>query len=324
MSGTMRAVVQDRYGPPADVLRAADVAAPLPGPGEVLVRVRAASVNAADWHLVRGAPVFVRLASGLRRPKHPIPGTDVAGVVEAVAAGVTRLRPGDEVLGWCNGAFAEQAVAPEDHFVARPPAITFEQAAAVPLAATTALQGLRDRAGLRAGQSVLVIGASGGVGTFAVQIAKALGAEVTGACSARNVELVRSIGADHVVDYAREDVTAGPARYDVIFQLGGTASPLALRHRLNPGGTLVLSSGQGRLSGLDRIAKAALASPFVGRRLVPFLATWKPADLAAVAELLAAGTVVPVVDRTYPLAETPAAVTYVEAGHTRGKVVITL
>ncbi len=319
----MKAITQDRYGAPDEVLRLTELDPPAVGDGDVLVRVRAASVNAADWHIVRGSPFLVRFSTGLRRPKHPVPGTDVAGVVEAVGGSVTRFRPGDEVFGWCNGAFAEYGCAGEDHFVAKPAGLTFEQAAAVPLAAMTALQGLRDRGRVQAGQRVLVIGASGGVGTFAVQIAKAFGAEVAGVCSTRNVEMVRSIGADIVIDYTREDVIPGGQPYDVIFQLAGTHSPAHLRRGLTPKGVLVLSSGQGRLAGLDRIATASLTSPFVGQRLVPFLATWVHADLVALEELLRPGKVTPVIDRAYPLGETPEAVRYVEAGHTQGKVVIT-
>ncbi len=319
----MKAITQDRYGAPEEVLRLTELDPPAVGDGDVLVRVRAASVNAADWHIVRGSPFLVRFSTGLRRPKHPVPGTDVAGVVETVGGGVTRFRPGDEVFGWCNGAFAEYGCAGEAHFVAKPAGLTFEQAAAVPLAAMTALQGLRDRGRVQAGQKVLVIGASGGVGTFAVQIAKAFGAEVAGVCSTRNVEMVRSIGADRVIDYTREDVIPRGQRYDVIFQLAGTHSPSHLRRGLTPNGVLVLSSGQGRAAGLDRIAKASLTSPFVGQRMVPFLATWEHADLVALEELLRPGKVTPVIDRAYPLEETPKAVRYVEVGHTQGKVVIT-
>jgi NADPH:quinone reductase-like Zn-dependent oxidoreductase len=319
----MKAITQDRYGEPEEVLRLTELDPPAVGDGDVLVRVRAASINAADWHVVRGSPFLVRFSTGLRRPKHPVPGTDVAGVVETVGASVTRFRPGDEVFGWCNGAFAEYGCAGEAHFVAKPADLTFEQAAAVPLAAMTALQGLRDRGRVQAGQKVLVIGASGGVGTFAVQIAKAFGAEVAGVCSSRNVEMVRSIGADRVIDYTREDVIPRGQRYDVIFQLAGTHSPSHLRRGLTPTGVLVLSSGQGRLAGLDRIARASLTSPFVSQRLVPFLATWEHADLVALEELLRQGKVTPVIDRAYPLDETPKAVRYVEAGHTQGKVVIT-
>lgn len=320
----MKAIVQHKYGAPEAVLELQDIDQPVLGDDEVLVRVQAASVNPADWHLMRGSPYVVRLAGyGLRRPKNPVPGTDVAGVVDAVGKDVTRHRPGDEVFGWCRGAFAEYACAAEGQFVPKPANITFEQAAAIPIAATTALQGLRDKGQLRPGQTVLVIGASGGVGTFAVQIAKALGAEVTGVCSTRNMEMVRSIGADHVIDYSREDFIRGGQRYDLVFQLAGTRSPSDCRRALNPKGTLVLSSGDGRLSGIDRIVTAMLSSPFVSQRLVTWVARMSNGDLLTLTGLIEAGEVTPVIDRTYALSETLAAIRYLEEGHARGKVVIT-
>lgn len=320
----MKAIVQHKYGGPEAVLELKDIDQPMLGSDDVLVRVQAASVNPADWHVMRGSPYFIRLAGyGLRRPKNPVPGIDVAGVVDAVGKDVTRLRPGDEVFGWCRGAYAEYACAAEDHFVPKPANITFEQAAAIPIAATTALQGLRDKGQLRPGQTVLVIGASGGVGTFAVQIAKALGAEVTGVCSTRNVEMVRSIGADHVIDYTREDFIGGEKRYDLIFQLAGTRSPSDCRRALTPKGTLVLCSGDGRLSGIDRIVTAMVSSPFVSQRLVTWVSTINSGDLLTLTGLIEAGEVTPVIDRTYALSETPAAILYLEEGHTRGKVVIT-
>jgi len=297
----MKAIVQDRYGSP-DVLELREIDKPLVEDDDVLLGVHAASVNPADWHFMRGSPFFLRLAGfGLRRPKNPVRGTDVSGVVEAVGKNVRRLRPGDEVFGWCQGAYAEYSRAPEDQFVPKPANLTFEQAAAIPIAATTALQGLRDLGKLRAGQTILVIGASGGVGTFAVQIAKALGAEVTGVCSTRNVELVRSLGADHVVDYTREDFIGGEQRYDLIFQLAGTRSPLECRRALTPKGTLVPSSGDGRLSGVDRMVKAMVSSPFVSQRFVMGIATLNNADLVALTGLIEAGKVTPVIDRTYTL-----------------------
>jgi len=319
----MKAIVQRRYGSP-DLLRLREIDKPVVGDGQVLVRVRAASANAADWHIVTGSPFVMRFVVGLRRPKSPVPGIDVAGEVEAVGANVTQLRPGDQVFGTCDGAFAEYACAGEDHFAPRPANLTFEQAAAVPLAAITALQGLRDVGHVQPGQKVLVIGASGGVGTFAVQIARAFGAQVDGECSTGNVEMVRSIGADRVFDYTREDVTRGPTRYDVILQLGGTRSPSALRRVLAPGGTLVLSSGAGRFAGIDRIIRARVMSPFTGQRLTTFLAKETRADLLVLTELILAGKVTPVIDRTYVLSETPAAISYPQGGHTRGKVVITI
>jgi len=317
----MKAIVHRRYGPP-DVLRLEDLPEPKPGAGEVLVRVRAASIFAGDLYAVRGAPFFVRFATGLRRPRNPIPGIDLAGVVEGTGPGVTDLRAGDEVFGFAAGSLAELACVPADHLVRRPENLTIEQAAAVPEAGMTALQGLRDHGRVRAGQRVLVIGASGGVGTFAVQIAKALGAEVTGVCGPANLELVRSIGADHVLDHTRTDVTTAVARYDVILQLAGTASPRRLRRALAPGGTLVLSSGQGRVAGVDRILAAIVLNPFVRERLAVFVTKENGTDLGILAEMLAAGQVRPVIDRTYLLAEAAEAFRYLEAGHAHGKVVI--
>jgi len=319
----MKAIVQRRYGSPGH-LRLREIDKPVVRDGEVLVRVRAASVNAADWHVVTGRPFVMRFVVGLRRPKSPVPGMDVAGEVEAVGANVSQLRPGDQVFGSCDGAFAEYACAGADRFAPKPTNLTFEQAAAVPLAALTALQGLRDHGRVQPGQKVLIIGASGGVGTFAVQIAKAFGSEVDGECSTSNVEMVRSIGADHVIDYTREDLTRGGKRYDFIFQLGGTRSPWDLRRALAPRGTLLLSSGAGRFAGIDRIISARVLSLFAGQRLTTFLAKENRADLLVLKELIEAGKVTPVIDRTYGLSETPAAIRYLEAGHTRGKVVLTI
>jgi len=319
----MKAIVHRRYGPP-DVLTLEELPRPEPGPGEVLVRVRAASVFAGDWHVVRGAPFFVRFETGLRRPRNPIPGIDLAGVVEGTGPEVTDLRTGDEVFGFASGSLAELVCVPADHLARLPRNLTFEQAAAVPEAGMTALQGLRDQGRVRAGQRVLVIGASGGVGTFAVQIAKALGAEVTGVCGPANAELVRSIGADHVVDYTRTDVTTAAARYDVILQLAGTASPRRLRRALEPGGTLVLSSGEGRLAGVDRILAAIVLNPFVRERIAVFVTKENGTDLGILADMLAAGQVTPVIDRTYPLAKAGEALAYLEAGHARGKVVVAI
>ena len=317
----MKAILQRQYGPP-DLLTLEELSRPAPGPGEVLVRVRAASVFAGDLHAVRGTPLFVRLQTGLRRPRNPIPGIDLAGVVEGTGPGVTELRTGDEVFGFASGSLAELVCVPADHLARLPRSLTFEQAAAVPEAGMTALQGLRDRGRVRAGQRVLVIGASGGVGTFAVQIAKALGAEVTGVCGPANAELVRSIGAAHVVDYTRTDVTTAGTRYDVIFQVAGTASPRRLRRVLVPGGTLVLSSGEGRVAGVDRIFTAVALNPFVRERLVVFATKENGTDLGILAGMMEAGQVTPVIDRTYPLAKAAEALAYLEAGHARGKVVI--
>ena len=317
----MKAIVQRRYGPP-EVLALEELPTPQPGPGEVRVDVRAASVFAGDWHVVRGAPFFVRLATGLRRPRNPVPGIDVAGLVDAIGSGVTDLSVGDEVFGYAAGSLAESVCVPSDQLRAVPGNLSLAEAATLPETGMTALQALRDHGRVEAGQRVLIIGASGGVGTFAVQIAKAFGAEVTGVCGPTNLELVRSIGADHVVDYTRTDVAAADDRYDVIVQLAGTTSPRRLRRALAPGGTLVLSSGQGRLSGIDRVVTAILLNPFVRERLAVFVTRENGADLATLAGLVAAGQVRPVIDRTYPLADTADALRYLEAGHARGKVVI--
>ncbi|MGW4895482.1 NAD(P)-dependent alcohol dehydrogenase [Kitasatospora sp. NPDC004240] len=327
----MKAVVQDRYGPP-DVLRVEEVERPAVADGEVLVRVHAAAVNARDWHIVRGDPKVARLAFGRGRPKARIRGRDFAGRVEAVGAGVRRLRPGDEVfgdLGDADGAFAEYVAAPEHLVCPKPAGLTFAQAAALPLAGNTALMGLRDVGGLREGQRVLVNGASGGVGTFAVQIAKALGAEVTGVCSTRNLELVRSLGADHLVDYTREDFTRGGGRYDLVLDLVGNRSLAEYGRALAPGGTLVLSGGGvfegGSLFGpVGLILRARLLSPFLRRRIL--VLTEKPGgeNLATLGELAGSGRVTPVIDRTYPLEQVPEAIRYLEVEHARAKVVITL
>jgi len=295
---------------------------------EVLVRVRAASANPRDWHIMRGLPSFMRLQFGLRRPKTTALGSDMAGQVEAVGKHVTRFRPGDEVFAFVlAGGFAEYTCVPEDFLGLKPANLTFEQAATVPLAALTALQGLRDHGRIQPGQKVLIIGASGGVGTFAVQIAKWLGADVTGVCSTRNLDLVRSIGADHVIDYTQEDFTRSGQKYDLILQLAGTRSPSDCRRALTSKGTLLLSSGEsdGRWIGpIDRIIKAVVLSPFVGQRLVSFEAKRSGEDLQVLKELIEAGKVSPVIDRTYSLGETPEAIRYLEEGHARGKVVITV
>ncbi len=324
----MKAIVQDRYGPP-DVLEYREVDRPAPGDHEVLVRIRAAAVNAADWHLMRGDPYVARLALGVRRPKVRIRGRDFAGTVEAVGRAVTGLRPGDEVYGEADAAFAEYVCAPATAVDLKPANLTFEQAAAVPLAGNTALMGLRDLGRLRPGQSVLVNGASGGVGTFAVQIAKALGAEVTGVCSTRNAELVRSLGADHVVDYTREDFTRTGRTHDLVFDLVGNHSLAGFRRALAPGGTLVLSGGGlsegGSLFGpMGLLVKGQALSRFVGYRLLVLTAEPRRENLAALRELLESGQVTPVVDRSFPLAEAAEAIRYLEVEHARAKVVITV
>jgi NADPH:quinone reductase-like Zn-dependent oxidoreductase len=326
----MKAFVCNEYGPPG-ALRLEEVATPVVADDAALVRVDATSVNSADWHMIRGDPYIARLSFGLRRPKNPIPGCDLVGRVEAVGDGVTTLQPGDEVFaspfGRGFGAFAERASVRADLLALKPANLSSEQAAAVPVAGMTALQGLRDQGRVEPGKKVLVVGASGGVGTFAVQIAKALGAEVTGVCSTRNVDMVRSIGADHVVDYTQEDFTRDERRYDVIFQLAGTQSPLACRRALTSKGTLVLSSGEssGRWIGpLVRPLQALLLSPFVGQRLISFTVKPNGDDLRFLTELIEAGTVTPVIDRTYSFGELPEAIRYLEQGHARGKVIVTV
>jgi NADPH:quinone reductase-like Zn-dependent oxidoreductase len=317
----MQAIVQDEYGS-ADTLETRDIPKPQVADDEVLVRVRAASIHLGDWILMTGRPYVMRAATGLRRPKNRVPGTDIAGTVEAVGKDVRELRPGDDVFGWCTGAFAEYARAPEDQLVRKPASLTFEQAAAVGLSATTALQLLRDDGNLQPGQTVLVNGASGGVGTFAVQIAKAFGAEVTGVTSTKNVEIVRSIGADHVIDYTSEDFTNGGRRYDLILDNVGNRSMSATRRALNPNGTL-LSNGGGHADGkLWRVIKTAVVSMFVRQQGRPSVKTQNRADLIALAELVEAGKLTPVIDKTYPLGDTPKAISHVAAGHARGTVVI--
>ncbi|WLW50082.1 NAD(P)-dependent alcohol dehydrogenase [Streptomyces sp. YU58] len=324
----MKAVVQDRYGS-ADTLEFRDVDRPVPSAGEVLVRVRAAAVNAYDWHLMRGDPRIARLALGLRAPRAKIRGRDFAGVVEAVGGGVTGLRPGEEVYGEADGAFAEYVCARDGMVGPKPSGLTFEQAAAMPLAANTALIGLRDVARLRAGQSVLVNGASGGVGTFAVQLAKVYGAEVTGVCSTRNVDLVRSLGADRVLDYTREDFTRAGHRYDVVLDLVGNRSLGEFRRALTPTGTLVLSGGGmyegGSLIGpMGLFFKRRLVSPFVRQRLLELPAKASKQNLAVLREFAEAGKIAPVIERTYPLAEAAEAIRHLEVAHARAKIVVTV
>jgi NADPH:quinone reductase-like Zn-dependent oxidoreductase len=323
----MKAITNHGYGSPDD-LELREIEELVAKDDEVLVRVRGASANPRDWHLMRGLPYIVRPQIGLRSPKSDVLGSDIAGQVEAVGKDVTRFRPGDEVFAHVlEGGFAEYVCVSQDVLSLKPANLTFEEAAAVPLAALTALQGLRDHGRIRSGQKVLIVGASGGVGTFAVQIAKLFGADVTGVCSTRNVELVRSIGADHVIDYTREDFTEKGQRYDLILQLGGTTSPSDCRRALTSEGTLLLSSGDssGRWIGpVGRIIKAAVLSPFVSQRLAAFEAKRSSEDLQFLKELIEAGAVKPVIERTYPLSETPEAIRRVETGHVRGKVVITV
>jgi len=323
----MKAAVYTRYGPPNVVVQIADVEMPVPKDNEVLIQVRAASVNPLDWHFMRGTPYFVRIMTGLRKPKITRLGVDVAGQVEAVGGNITQFKPGDEVFGSCQGAFAEYVCAPESALVTKPNNVTFEQAASAPVAAFTALQGLRDKGQIRPGQKVLINGAAGGVGTFAVQIAKSFGAEVTGVCSTRNVDMVRSIGADRVIDYTQEDFTKRGQRYDLIFDCVGNHSLSACRRVLNVKGICVMvgdRSGRGMIGVLARLIAALVLSWFVSQKLVTFLARPSKADLSIMRELMATGKVRPVIDKRYRLNEVPDAIRYLEEGHARGKVVITL
>jgi NADPH:quinone reductase-like Zn-dependent oxidoreductase len=317
----MQAIIQDRYGA-AEVLEARDIDRPAIGDDEVLVRVRAASVHVGDWILMTGVPYVMRMGTGLSKPKSPVPGTDIAGTVEAVGTRVQSLRPGDDVFGWCTGAFAEYARAPEDQLVKKPANLTFEQAAAVGVSASTALQLLRDDAKVQPGQKVLINGASGGVGTFAVQIAKAFGAEVTGVCSTKNLELVRSIGADHVIDYTQQNFRDGDERYDFILDNVGDRSMADTRRALTPNGTL-LSNGGGHAAGkLGRTIRGFLASLVVRQQARPSVKTQNRSDLIALKELVEAGQVRPVIGGTYPLSQTAEAISQVAAGHARGTLVI--
>jgi NADPH:quinone reductase-like Zn-dependent oxidoreductase len=323
----MKAIVQDEYGS-ADVLELRDIDKPKIADDEVLVHVHAAGVGRDVWHVMRGLPYPIRLAGyGLRAPKNPVIGSDVAGVVETVGDKVSRFRPGDEVFGIGKGSYAEYARAPEDKLAPKPTNLTFEQAAVVAIMGSTALQALRDQGKVRQGQEVLIIGASGGVGTYAVQIAKAFGANVTGVCSTQKVEMVLSIGADHVIDYKREDFAEGDQRYDLILDIGGNSSLARLRRALAPKGTLVIVGGEGGgrwLGGLDRQLRATMLSPFVGQKLGAFVSTPNHEDLLVLKELIESEKVTPIIDRTYPLAEVPEAIRYLEGGHARGKVLITV
>ena len=326
----MKAIVRDSYGSP-DVLELTDINKPEPADDEVLLRVHAASINPADWHFLRGIPYIARMQFGLRKPKDSILGCDVAGYIEAVGNNVTMLQPGEEVFGspfmHGLGAFAEWVCISEDLLAPKPATLSFEQAAAVPVAASTALQALRDHGQIEPGHKVLIIGASGGVGTFAVQIAKSFNAEVSGVCSTRNVEMVRSLGADHVIDYTVEDFTRSGRKYDLIFQLAGTLSPSECRSALTPKGTLVLSSGEseGRWIGpVERVIKALVLSPFVSQKMASFTVKPNKEDLQLLKQFIEDGTLTPVIDRTYPLAQLPEAIRYLEEGHAQGKVIITV
>lgn len=322
---TMKAMVYRRYGSP-DVLQLHEVPKPAVKDGDVLVRVHAAALNPLDWHLLRGKPYIVRPTSGWRTPKRNVPGVDVAGVVEAVGREVTQLKPGDEVFGEKSRACAEYVCGPEKLFVHRPANLTLAQAAAVPVGAVTALQSLREKGNVQRGQKVLVNGASGGVGTFTVQLARMFGAEVTGVCSTPNVELVRSLGAEHVIDYTREDFTRSRNRYDLVIDNAGNHSLLSMRRVLTPTGTLVLvGASKGNWVGpITRILGAQQLSRFGDRKIVGMLTDIAREDLLFVKELIEAGTITPVIDRTYPLSETADALRYLETMRARGKVVITV
>jgi NADPH:quinone reductase-like Zn-dependent oxidoreductase len=324
----MKAIVQDEYGEAGDVLSLSEIDRPGIGDDEVSLRVHAAGVDRGVWHIMAGLPYPIRLAGyGFRAPKTRVRGREVAGRVEAVGRDVTGFASGDEVFGIGEGCFAEYAYAKAGKLAPKPGNLTFEQAAACPISGLTALQAVRDRGQVRSGQKVLVIGASGGVGTFAVQIAKAFDAEVTGVCHTTKVDLVRSLGADHVIDYTRTDITDGGRRYDVIIDLGGHRSLTRLRRALTPHGTLAIVGSEtgGRiLGGFDRTLRAPVLSLFVGQKLGGVTNSENARDLVALTELIESGKVTPAIDRTFPLAETPAAVQYMTDGHARGKVVITL
>jgi len=322
----VKAIIRDAYGS-VDVLRLADIDQSVAGDADVLVRVHAAGVDQGVWHLMTGTPYVMRLAGfGIRAPKNPLLGYDVAGRVEAVGAQVTEFQTGQEVFGTCRGSFAEYAVARPDRLLSKPDNVSFEQAAAVPISGYAALQAVRQHGGVRPGQRVLIIGAGGGVGTLAVQIAKAEGAEVTGVCSGSKTELVRSVGADHVIDYTREDFADGRNRYDVILDIAGNRSLSELRRALTQRGTLVIVGGEdaGNWLGVRRQLRAAALSPFVRQKLGFFISKERRQDLEELRRLLEAGTIRPVVDRTFPLEEVPAAIRYLRDGHARGKVVITI
>lgn len=334
----MKAIVQRTYGTPAEVLELQDIERPGVEPGQVLVRVRATTVAGDDWHLMRGLPYFARLGMGLRKPARLVPGLDLAGTVEAVGEGVTSFAPGDEVFGWGSGTFAEFVAVPEQHIVRKPANLSFEQAASVPIVAFTALQALRDKGRIQPGQDVLVIGASGGVGSMAVQMARAFGASVTGVASARNTELVRSLGADHVVDYATHDYLAEPDRYDLIIDMVGDRSLGQLRRALRREGTLVMvgssrfapGSRQPRglqrlfMGTLDRWLTASVLSLFSRQSLRPLIHKDDPADLVTIASMLEQGQLTPVVDRSYGLAELTQVLREQDAGRAPGKIVLTL
>ena len=322
----MKAIVQDKYGT-ADALEFRDIERPTIGDDEVLVRVRAAGVDRGVWHLMTGVPFPIRAGYGLRAPKYPVPGMDLAGEVDAVGSAVTRFQPGDEVMGIGKGAFADYAVAPEKKLVHKPADLTFEQAGVIPISGLTALQAVRDRGAVQPGHHVLITGASGGVGTYAVQVAKALGATVTGVCGPTKQDLVSALGADHVIDYTRQGFADGQQHYDVIIDMGGNSSLKQLRRALTPRGTAVLVGGEtgGRwLGGFDRMLRAPLLSVFVGQKLKAFVASENAEDLLALNAMIESGDVTPVIDREFPLIEAADALRYLDSGRARGKLVVTV
>jgi NADPH:quinone reductase-like Zn-dependent oxidoreductase len=321
---TMRAVVQDKYGETTDVLRVEQIDRPDIGDGDVLIRVHAASVHIGDWHVMTGLPYLLRIVGfGFRAPKIRVRGMDMAGTIEAVGLNVTQFQVGDQVFGTCEGAFADYAATPQNTIAPKPANLTFEQAAAVPTSAFAALQALRDAGGITSGQHVLIVGASGGVGLFAVQIAKSFGAEVTGVCSTTKVDMVRSLGADHVIDYTQQDFTHNEQRYDLVLEMGGNHSLSQLRRALRPGGTLVpVGSEEGsRWVGGRGWSRAMLLSPFV-RSLRPLSSKPNQLDLQFLTELIEAGKITPIIDKTYPLNEVPDAINYLTTGQARGKIII--
>jgi NADPH:quinone reductase-like Zn-dependent oxidoreductase len=323
---TMRAIVQDAYGT-TDVFRHAQISTPEIGDNQVLVRVHAAGMDRGTWHLMVGRPYLMRLALGFRKPKDPVPGRDLAGTVVGVGSAITRFSPGKEVYGTGHGSFAEYAVAPEDQLARKPVNLSFEQAAVVPVSGLTALQALTDVGRLQSGQQVLIIGASGGVGSYAVQLAKALGAEVTGVSSTAKLDLVRSLGADHVIDYTREDFSDGTRRYDLILDIAGNPALSRLRRALTPTGTAVIVGGEGGGSltgGLDRQFRAAALSRLVRQRLTFFLSKERGSDLERLTEFIEAGKVTPSIDRTFSLDQVPEAMRHLEAGNARGKIAISV
>ena len=323
---SMKAIVQHKYGPPDDVLALTEIDRPVVDDGDVLVRIHAASIHIGDYYGITGVPYVMRPVFSLSRAKNRVPGTDIAGTVEAVGKSVNQLRPGDEVFGWCKGAFAEYAAVSEDALAPKPANFTFEQAAAVGVSAFTALQGLRDQGKVQSGQKVLITGASGGVGTFAVQIAKSFGADVTGVCSTRNVDMVRSIGADQVIDYTQEDFTQSGQRYDLILDNVGNHSLPDTRGALTPEGMLLANGApvSGWIGGLSHFFTAFVSSVFVPQQGRPFVSMPNQEDLATLQELAESGKITPVIDRTYPLNETPEAIGHVGEGHAQGTTIITV